>query len=53
MKLINYLFIFIFLISLHHFQKIQLVFMNGKKDFKKIALENNISEKLLILLWLI
>ena len=52
MKLINYLFIYIFNFT-SSFSENPTGFHEWKKDFKKIALENNISEKLLIMLWLI
>jgi len=45
MKLINYLFIFIFLIFTPSLSENPTGFLTWKENFKKIALENNISEK--------
>ena len=45
MKLVNYLFIFIFLIFTPSLSENPSGFLTWKDNFKKIALENNISEK--------
>ena len=45
MKLINYLFLFIFLIFTPSLSENPTEFLNWKDNFKKIALKNNISEK--------
>jgi len=45
MKLANYLLIFIFLISTSSLSENPTGFLAWKNDFRKIALENNISEK--------
>jgi len=44
MKLANYLLIFIFLISTSSLSENPTGFLAWKNDFRKIALENNISE---------
>ena len=44
MKRINFFFILFFLIQVNCFADINLEFENWKKNFKKIALKNNISE---------
>ena len=45
MKLINYLFLFIFLIFTPSLSENPTEFLTWKDNFKKIALKNNISEK--------
>ena len=45
MKLVNYLLIFIFLSFTPSLSENHTGFLNWKENFKKIALENNISEK--------
>ena len=45
MKLVNYLLIFIFLIFTPSFSESPSDFLKWKNNFKKIALENDISEK--------
>ena len=45
MKLINFLLFFIFISINFAFSDINKEFENWKENFKKIALENNISEK--------
>ena len=44
MKLANYLLVFIFLISTSSLSENPTGFLEWKNDFRKIALENNISE---------
>jgi len=44
MKLANYLLVFIFLISTSSLSENPTAFLEWKNDFRKIALENNISE---------
>ena len=52
MKLINYLLIILFFTLLSIYQTIKC-FNQWKNNFKKIALQNNISEETFDLLWLI
>jgi hypothetical protein len=45
MKLISYIFVFIFFVITFSFSNNNLDFQKWKKNFKKIAINNNISEK--------
>jgi len=53
MRLINYLLIILFFTFTSVLSDDQQSFIQWKNNFKKIALQNNISEDTLMLLWLI